>query len=435
MKRIIFVVTTLFLIVTLFSCTGYKMYRSDLAECSSGPETDCEQHAVSHHPGIDDYYLGFVEFDDQGQLKSREQMQTVLDTFYTIAGQDDIILKVFVHGWQHSAAQKDKNVESFKKLLLKIAQNESRSALQDNRQKRQVVGVFVGWRGKSLSVPGLNLLTFWDRKATAQEVGLQGLTELLVKLEEIINVKTGIDENEGRKPQSRMVVMGHSFGGAALYTSVQQILSGRFINSWRGKTSSEDAAGFADLVVLLNPAFEALRFSTLYDISQQNCRSFGASQMPRLAILTSEKDRATKIAFPAGRLLPTFLSEHHRKMQRNYCSADGVQPMIIDQYQADIQTVGHFKPYWTHHLDPHQEARPKNFVLRTMLDEWGNQQYGTTLEFARVELTHLGRTDPQNPYMNIRVNGDIMANHGDIWGDQVMSFIEDLVIISTAPKP
>lgn len=90
----------------------------------------------------------------------------------------------------------------------------------------------------------------------------------------------------GAMDEYRLVVIGHSFGGAVVYTSLQKILADRFIDSRRGKTFQDDAKGFGDLVVLMNPAFEALRFASLYDLSQNGCRRYFSTQVPRLAILT-----------------------------------------------------------------------------------------------------------------------------------------------------
>ncbi len=41
-------------------------------------------------------------------------------------------------------------------------------------------------------MPYLNAVTFWDRKNTAHDVGQLGVTELLLKLEEIVNTANDI---------------------------------------------------------------------------------------------------------------------------------------------------------------------------------------------------------------------------------------------------
>ena len=105
--------------------------------------------------------------------------------------------------------------------------------------------------------------------------------------------------------KSRLVLIGHSFGGAALYSATSQILADRFVDSRSGKNSVDTAKGFGDLVVLLNPAFEAMSYAPLYDMAQARCSYFD-NQQPKLVVLTSESDDATKYLFPLGRMFSTF---------------------------------------------------------------------------------------------------------------------------------
>jgi len=417
-------------------CAQNAAYRTELAECTFEQPQDCAQNAIQHHaPGqAGEYRLGFVEFDDQGQLRHREQMDAVLNSFYPIAAEDDVLLILFIHGWHHNAAPGDTNIQEFRKLLEKVARVENAGADDKNHKARKVLGVYVGWRGESITVPVLNGATFWERKNTAQNVGLQGVTELLLKLEEIVNVKAGMETDVPKPLNSRLVVIGHSFGGAVLYTALQQVLADRFIDSRKNKTWSADAQGFGDLVVLMNPAFEALRFATLYDISQQGCRRYFPSQLPRLAILTSQKDYATRYAFPLGRFFST-LFESHTTLQRHYCAADGPKELFIDEGEADRNTVGHFEPFLTHSLVPAatKQTRSADFSYRQMQNIWSKQSYGGSLHFEDVDLIHLGHTTPLNPYLNIQVDGELISDHNNIWGDSVISFVRDLIVLSTLP--
>ncbi len=420
------------LLSTLCACASNSAYRHDLtASCVADKDTDCPAAAVQHHgPGqADEYYLGFVEFDDQGQLRDRKQLQTVLDTFYPIAGQQDVLLVAFAHGWHHSAQPGDNNIESFRQLLGKVARMESAG------YRRTVLGVYLGWRGDSLTVPVVNHMTFWERKSTAHEVGQNGVPEVLLKLEEIINVRAGSEAEMNPKPlNSRLAVIGHSFGGAVVFTALQQILMDRYVDSRRGKTETGDANGFGDLVILLNPAFEAQRFSTLYDMSQDHCRRYLPSQTPLLAILTSEGDAATGLAFPAGRFFST-LFETYDTVSRTICTADGPKDLAVEERGADRNTVGHFQPYLTHQLLPFAKRanRADAQDFRWLSELWENQTPASRLELDGSLLVHLDRTRPLNPYLNIRVDKALIPNHNDIWGDEILSFLRDLISISTMP--
>jgi len=420
-------------VLTFSACAQNSPYRTNYQSCTYTQSGDCADHAVQHHapgqPG--EYYLSFIEFDDQGQLWDRTQLHNMLETYRPIAGIDDVLLVTFIHGWHHNASPEDGNIQDFRHLLADLSQAES-----DNGTNRTVLGVYIGWRGESLTIPVMKHITFWDRKNTAHKVGQQGVTEVLLRLEEIVNAKAGMDAATPQPLKSRLVTIGHSFGGAILYTSLQQILEDRFIDSRRHKTSTGNANGLGDLVVLMNPAFEALRYATLYDISQDFCRGYFPTQLPRLAILTSETDRATGWAFPAGRLFSTFF-ETHTTIHRHTCESAGKDiPMDIAEGQADRHTVGHFSPYLTHRLIPLPTSaqRSKTFDYRTLQTLWAEQKTSGSFIFENTELVHLGKTVPNNPYLNIKVDTRLIKGHNDIWHDHIVSFVRDLIMISTTPQ-
>lgn len=229
------------LLIFLTACSSNNMYRDNYVSCEFTASEKCDRSALQvQSPGKDkEYYLSFVEYDDQGQLRDRNQMQAVLDQYYQIAARHDVMLITFIHGWHHNASPDDDNILQFRGLLEEVSRYEGRAANQQKRSKRKILGLYVGWRGESIEIPYLKGVTFWDRKNTAHDVGQQGVTELLLKLEEIVNVKIGIGQESPPPQNSRLVVIGHSFGGAVLYTSLQKVLAERFINSQRGKTQSD----------------------------------------------------------------------------------------------------------------------------------------------------------------------------------------------------
>jgi len=418
------------------ACAPDKMYRNNFTACNAEAVCECENNSmVRYFPETsNEFHLGYIEFDDQGQLRDRNQMRNLVDNYTTIAARDDILLAVFVHGWHHSAAAGDDNIESFKTLLGKVAENEKIMSKKLNRSARKILGVYVGWRGDSINIPYVNAATFWDRKSVAQEVGLQGVTEVLLRLEQIVNVKIA-QENIPHPQNSRMVTIGHSFGGAVLFTALQQVLADRFFDSNREKNYESDAKGFGDLVLLINPAFESLRYSTLYDIAQEGCRRYFDSQMPVLAILTSQKDNATRIAFPLGRIFSTTF-EAQRPLARHECTAAGEIPITISEYKADKTAVGHFDPYQTHLMVPRKKTSGLDTVQQfsQLKNQWMSLDYGGTLDFSEVSLQHFGKTTPHNPYLNIYVDKKIMPDHNNIWRKELMSFIEEMVMVTTTQE-
>ena len=425
-------------ILLLTACASNSMYRSNYESCVYAQPGDCAQNALqvaaTGEPG--EYSLGIVEYDDQGQLRDPRQMQQVLDEFRRLAAEDDVLLIAFVHGWHHSAKPEDNNIQKFREMLGRVSELEQTGSRQQDRPRRKVLGLYIGWRGDSISVPYLNAVTFWDRKSTAHDIGTKGVTELLLRLEEIVNVKKGMEQEVPPPLTSRLVVIGHSFGGAVVFTTLQNILADRFIDSRVGKTFQGDAQGFGDLVILMNPAFEAIRYSALYDLSQQGCRRYFNSQLPKLAILTSKADYATRFAFPVGRSFST-LFESHTTLERHYCESPGskgIRTMQISEGEADRNTVGHFEPYLTHRLRASEDApREQNFEVAGLQTRWARHTNDEPLDFVGSRLESLQRTTALNPYLNIRVDEELIGDHNDIWQQKIILFLRDLIAISTTP--
>lgn len=419
-------------LLMLGGCASNEMYRSGTQGCVFTYPGDCADQALQvHRVGqSEEYRLGFIEYDDQGQLRDPDQMKAITSAYYDIAARHEVLIITFAHGWHHSAKPQDTNITSFRELLATVSRNEKQISEQQSRPARKVLGVYMAWRGDSLTIPVLKNLTFWDRKSVAHEVGQQGVTEALLRLEEIVNVKLGIaDENP--VTNSRLVVLGHSFGGALIYSSLQKILADRFIDSRKGQTFSGDAKGFGDLVVLVNPAFEALRFAALHDLSQTACRRYKVlKQVPRLAVLTSESDNATRLAFPAGRVFSTMF-ESHVTLDRHMCTQEGRKEVRIDEGKADRTAVGHFEPYLTHRLDPAPVMVRAD--LLQLITQWEEQSPDVPLNLNGSVLKSLDRTTPLNPYMNIQVDSTLIPNHNDIWGTAVQAFVADLILVSTTP--
>jgi len=76
------------------------------------------------------------------------------------------LLFVYIHGWQNNAVSGD--VCKFEHFL-----DLTSSVPEVKRYKVNVIGAYIAWRGKDLTVPGLDLLTFWNRKSVGGQVASQ----------------------------------------------------------------------------------------------------------------------------------------------------------------------------------------------------------------------------------------------------------------------
>jgi len=77
--------------------------------------------------------------------------------------------------------------------------------------------------------------------------------------------------------------------------------------------------------------------------------------------------------------------------------------------------------------------RKSDFNYRSLKTAWLGQSFGSQLDFEGVSLTHLGRTHPLCPYLNIYVDGSLIKNHNDIWGNGVTGFLRDMILLGATP--
>jgi len=427
------------LALSLGGCAPHQMYRDDLTLCSdANPAENCSKNALQEYSSSaapdDAYVLGFIEFDDQGALWDRNQMDAVVSWTNAHAANEDLLIMVFAHGWKHSAAPNDPNIVTFRDALIGQSRLESTLARGAGRAPRQVVGVYLGWRGASITAPLLEQLTFWERKNTAHKVGSGDVAEVLSRLELIKRGRDSqakMDEQENGKKQSntRLVVIGHSFGGAVVYSALSKIFTDRFVHTKGPEGIVSDAVGFGDLVVLLNPAFEAQQAAGLSDMANERATYF-QSQLPVLAILTSTGDQATKTAFPIGRWFSTFWQKTRDIERPNPIIRED---QLISQKSANRQAVGHFEPYRTHDLVPVGEAAA---TLDSPLDlrqyghssqQWEDDKPGSVIDFGSTKLTRTNDSAGRNPYLFIRVDEEMMRDHNDIDDPRLIEFVRQLI--------
>ena len=439
-KKLLQLAATILTVLAVTACAPFQQYRTVYPEvCVSptpAPSPDCESHALQQLPtgNGNPYLLGFIEFDDQGQLWDRRQMRDVVGKLAGEAGTKELLMVVFVHGWKHSAAPGDENIETFRKVLGQLSEAESQIAKLTGTSPRAVAGVYLGWRGGSVTVPLLKELTFWERKNTAQKVGHGGVTEVLSRLELIKQDKESTDPGHSR---TRLVVVGHSFGGAVVSTALAQILESRFVQTVGPAGVQSDVAGFADLVVLINPAFEAMQFTPLSDMAAERGTYF-ASQLPVVLELTSEADYATRYAFPAGRWLSTRFEKTRDRTRWNAVTR---QQETIDESAANIAAVGHFPPYRTHRLYTLSDKEPAQVKELSTDDstrlfiqasaDWAHDTPGSKIPFGAVMLERSITSAGRNPYLLTYVDKRLITEHNHIDDPRIIEFVKQLILIST----
>jgi hypothetical protein len=346
------------LLALLASCTALKQYRTvtvknpqtgEIADqiCSKeAPNSSTDRCAVEHrtytYEGAQhDYFFATVEFDDQGWFWDRRQMELLARTLYEYrdaAGKPtEYLIFTHAHGWQHNADACDNNVICFQRLLERLDVSER----SFNREApRKIVGVFVAWRGRSITIPKVSSTSFYSRKRVGSRVGIGGVTELLTRLKDFRDFKTS--QSNGRPgTKTQLIISGHSFGGQVIYKALAQPLIERATRMSENPAKStganrpygyEIAKSFGDLVILVNPAFEGSAYESLQFAATNRC--YPPEERPVMMVVTSQTDDATRVAFPAGRAFSNLFS-------RSQCR---------DERETIFHTVGHLDRYQTHEL-------------------------------------------------------------------------------------
>lgn len=429
-------------VMLLAACSSSGPYRSATSDaaCVEPASGSCGQASLIENRQ-DGYRLAFVEIDEQGQFQDFRQVEALLAALHSPRKQ---YVTLFIHGWHHNAADGDENIESFKRRL---------SISKKRHQDAEVTGIYVGWRGESIPLPGLRELTFWDRKQVSEEVGRNALLHFLLKLELAVK-KSG-------NPENQLVAVGHSFGGSVLFNALSPVLLQRLVQAEPGK----DVSGFGDLVVLVNPAFEAMRYTAIRNASELHARQPGykPSQRPVLLVATSETDSATGVAFPMGRSLNTLFEQHgavrvpHRRVQ-----PDGTPTAELSEWSLDVTAVGHFKPYRTHRLEANESAgtdvacvNENRRWLTQAVDRQIRRQVSDPKEhgsptgekwdtgYARdgemvrlindasaMQVIHKGRSAAYDPYWIIAVHKNVIPDHSSITQKHFWCFIDVVMQLS-----
>lgn len=381
------------------------------------------------------YLLGFVEFDDQGWYHRPEQATSLFKAIRAYREQHEgtnFLIVTFAHGWKHNASPQDDNVREFRKLLERLELMEQRQAARQGTKARKVVGVYVGWRGASMTLPLLENLTFWTRKNAGERVGDGSVKQFLMELNEFRAYLNNWDTSErlALSHESQLIMIGHSFGGMLMYHSLYSGLMERALRVRKlpqGDYAYHTAKSFGDFVLLVNPAFEGSTFEPLWNAAKfRNC--YSSVQRPALAVVTSKGDWATGVAFPLGRLYTVTQS----------APQDGERATVM-------HTVGHLDRYTTHDLKL-AEGQPAPIPVRTeKLSPTSTAQVDKLLgEFSKTTSLLSGAKDtetrydgarlvsrgngPANfPYLVVSADKDIIKDHNDIWNDRFADFMVSFI--------
>jgi pimeloyl-ACP methyl ester carboxylesterase len=391
------------------------------------------------------YKLAAIEFGELGSYADPSKGE-LSSTIKLLKQTERPLLVVYIHGWLNNVTSDD--VGNFKGFLSRLSQSKRVKIHHYN-----VFGVYFAWPGKTIGVPYLKYLTFWNRKQAAERIASNGdCLDAIEKLSQAARLK----EN------NYVFLIGHSFGGLILERTVEHTL--RTLQGQKVKPPW-------DLALMLNPASDSVLarqlvsdLSDLYDYDPSPIpgdplqwggrfmpKSGGApiaESQPTVVELQSENDTATGTVFPIGSKLGVAVNGHwnwnqvetprtqEKVSEREfYLSTPGNDSYLVN-YEI-IRSQATFSGN-SDAFDYNLENNPKGGVFFTSAAK-GSQtaaEAGQRSQPAGISL----KTEPQAwqirfvpdhdkylgihvPFWIVRVPSEIIDNHSGIWSDNSMALM------------
>jgi hypothetical protein len=303
---------------------------------------------------------------------------------------------LYIHGWKHSADKNDDDLAHFNDLVTSL-----RSRYGDTRR---VVGIYIGWNASAgfwSWAEFLENLTFWVKKNNADRIAQGSAVTMIVSAVGTI-VKSDPDQ------QDEFIAVGHSFGARLLYSATAQALVVASEMAHPGYPTGTYATfeGLANAVILLNPAFEASRYSAINDFSR-NDESFSSTQAPLLITVSSNHDQATKYFFPIGQWLGLARTDREKTTLGNY---DPFQTHVLKRSSKEDclqeRGVNNYEPYYA----------AKLCLTRV-----------SPITESETHFRHGGVTQEYNPFIVARTDESVIADHNDIWNPDFREWLTALI--------
>ncbi len=444
---------------------------------SSGAAVKAAEATVElhHDPKVvdGDFQLAFVEFGDDGTAWSAAQRQRVIKTVTDAGEPNGIALLVFVHGWRHNANVCDDNVACFRQVLQSFA---IREHTLNGAHPRSVVGVYLGWRGLSSCTEPLTTTSIWRRKNIGENLGARAGREVLRQL------MTAFGSVKDGHPNSRLIIAGHSLGAGVVFSAVTPLLLQRLhdaipqdaqnrtikridtLDVTPESPTQTPPVPLPDLVLLLNPAFEAELYKPIQlQLSSMAARNiqFDSCQQPLMMTISSSHDGATKGIFFLGQFLEAVVTPLWWFHGPAYLVRQMVTPPHLPSYithraiapsamlpNRDSSPSGDscFSYQDVRTMAERQVACGCSEMTATDFEKLKKQTAAYALEaqtkkcdrkdderYGPVRLQRI-RGDRSNPFLVVTADG-LIRNHDDIYNTTLLAFVTNVITQIELAKP
>lgn len=355
--------------------------------------------AGGRHVCPNTWSIAFIEFNAKGTLKEPEIQLEPLKSHLSVHSRNFVVF--WVHGWRHGADRYDEDVGDFRKLLSYSKSFLNYRCGEDHTYcDTAVTGIYVAWPGNSawFDPPCADrwycgLIDFWvaltlpGRKSVSEQIA-----EPVVKIIREISATAKSADPE----HSRVLVVGHSLGGNLLISN----LGRRYVEQVRAHEPGRiEPSLLGDLVVLLNPAAEARKWTAIQDEFRKsvgvprNAQPENADGADRFQKFFAPGQRPLVVALTSACQFPSWYLESYGKPDlidpvsgkprrilcdnATYCAFPMVKVLLFSGGRENRTTIGHLTP----------SLRPKNDLVGTThemeVDRRGvSSRYTTTFAAA-----------------------------------------------------
>src|SRR6266849_6887347 len=396
------------------------------------------------------YKMAFIEFGDQGSALDESQRAAAVSI---IRKAERPLLFVYIHGWQNDATSGDTcKFEHFLDTLSRFPEM--------REHKINLIGVYIAWRGKDLTIPGLDLLTFWSRKSAGGEVAAEN--GCLAAISELALTARAPD-----KKLHHCVLMGHSFGGLVLGNTISHSILDASGNGERNSSPWDMAVAFnsADDSISTRQLMSELDYLYKYDPARHAYvgRAGGPGKVatidenrPLLIMLQAENDSATGGFFPMGTNLANLMGLRYHWARVPVPGRNGEK---VSEKEFETHTPGNNKYLVNYQVVSRGEATPppglkgvenraveanavhnlqgRIFYTSTKNDGHENKYCsGSTYNSDEIkpapdnevwrkwEIVYSGNA--RIPFWIVRVPKEIISGHGGLWSDNSVALFAAL---------
>ncbi len=443
-------------------CEAVQCSQVKAPACNAPPSSAAKLPVIEKGEGYKIAYLEYRENGDRWDNAEFEVAKKLIQDERKANGHPDefyggpITLFLYVHGWKNNADERTAadpgDVEKFRRYLDTYTKT-FKSGLH-----RPVVGIYIAWHGKSLNLPTwINWISFWTRSGAALRVGKGELNGDFGKLVEFARESR---ETTGATPiaqqlqreqlqeqaaasdqpiddpnrQTRAIVLSHSFGARVLQTALigEDPAKGVTTGTCKGLVHGQSQRPPVDLILFENAATGAGAIWRQFN----NCQPCGSKSEGCKDVKDSTLDFSRAIMMRAPAFDRSTCREHPEDAR---CQP---YPLLVSvSAKNDFLTrivlllaAGEHPAPFLPWLQTHQVRRlddantiPDRAKGQIFTFESADSSNKKTLHTYLVERKVGRHVTPANAIWTMKVDKEIINQHGDVWNDSFLNFQINLI--------